>query len=119
MRRKTTSTRNLCDIFTNDIAEITLAELRYKVFSDSSTMEYIHPQRFLDSLMALNKESLFDCVGWQYEKNLAQPDEYIIYSDLHDPYAGTYCIAHLKTKPEKSDKEVENILRKTIFNKIS
>ena len=107
--RKRTTTQQLNTAITDNLLQITKAEIYYKT---SRKIETIDTDKFKDSLDFLCESGVFaDFVDWHYERNISAKDEYILDSGAMNPYSENVVTVYLRVTDDVSTEEVEKILK--------
>lgn len=109
MRRRTT-TKQLLEVITNGLLQITKAECSYK---SCDHIDEISKETFLDSLAFINESGVFaNFIDWHYERDLYENGGYILDSGAMNPYTETIVTVFLRVADGVN---VEDIERELLF----
>ena len=107
MRRKTT-TQKLQQVITNNLLQITKAEIYYKT---SRKTEIIDTDRFTENFSFLCESGIFaDAIGWHYERDI-KSKSYIAETGRMNPDVEIIITVYLGVGDGVSTEEVEKILK--------
>lgn len=106
MKRMTT-TKQISDVLSNNLLQVTKAEVYYKI----SRKTDIITDSFLENLQFLCESGCFvNCVGWHYERDYRTGD-YIIETGRMDGNSENVVIARLRVNGGVSVENIEKILK--------
>ena len=106
MRRKTT-TKQISDVLSNNLLQVTKAECSYK---SSSRIDEISKEAFKDNLDFLIESGAFvNLVNWHYERSLSG-GEYIVDCGAMDPYSETIITANLRVNDGVNAEDIDKAL---------
>ncbi len=106
MRRKTT-TKQIRDVLSNNLLQVTKAECSYK---SSSRIDEISKEAFKDNLDFLIESGAFaNLVNWHYERSLSG-GEYIVDCGAMNPYSETIITANLRVNDDVNAEDIDKAL---------
>ena len=105
--KRTTTTKQISDVLSNNLLQVAKAEVYYKTSRETN----IITDSFLENFQFLCESGCFvDCVGWHYERDYRTGD-YIIETGRGDGDSENIVIAYLRVNDGVSTEEVEKILK--------
>lgn len=105
MRRKTT-TQQLQQAITNNLLQITSAELYHK---STHKTDAISTKTFRESLEFLCESIFKDCIGWHYEYDVKKK-QYIVETGKMDADTDLIIIAHLRANENVDREDIDKAL---------
>lgn len=106
--QKRTTTKQLLEAVSNNLLQVTKAEIYYKY---SNKVDIIFPDTFKESLEYLHESGIFsNMVDWHYETKHNADNEYILDSGRSNGYSDIYIVAHLRVCNGVGREEVEKAL---------
>lgn len=104
--KRLTTTKQISDVLSNNLAQITKAEINYK----TSYQTDIITDSFLENFQFLCESGCFmDRVGWHYERDY-KTDDFTIETGRMDGSSENVIIAHLRVNDNASVEDVKKAL---------